>query len=176
MQTEQAILTRGLPKTGQETSYRAGDDGVHEAGWWKGVLYGANRTRFIAKTIGGDDVVIDLATGLMWAADGTAGGCNDGDELNWDDCIDFANALDFAGFTDWRLPNTNELNSIFDYGIGSPGILEPPFANTQGGAYWSSTTYNSIATKAHFADGRYKNIYIADKTDTNYLRCVRGAL
>ncbi|GAH35530.1 unnamed protein product, partial [marine sediment metagenome] len=70
MDTGQVILSQGLPKTGQETEYREGDDGTYEFGWWKNRLNANNKTRFIAKTIGVHAVVIDLATGLMWPADG----------------------------------------------------------------------------------------------------------
>ncbi|GAJ23406.1 unnamed protein product, partial [marine sediment metagenome] len=100
---------------GQITSYRNGDDGEYEAGWWRGRLNADNKTRFIAKTIGGGSVVIDLATGLMWPADGVAAGCNNGVALSWEAAIDYALSLDFAGFTDWRIPNVKELASIIDF-------------------------------------------------------------
>jgi len=49
-------LSRGLPKTGQETSYFSGDDGEYEAGWWSGLLNANNRTRFIVESINGDEI------------------------------------------------------------------------------------------------------------------------
>jgi hypothetical protein len=32
------------------------------------------------------------------------------------------NTMAFAGYTDWRLPNINELQSIVDYGAASPAV------------------------------------------------------
>ncbi len=106
------VLTRGLPKTGQITSYVAGDDGEFEAGWWHGRLIANNKMRLLLRTIAGDDVVFDRATGLMWAADGSGAGCNNGNPLTFAAAIALANGLDFAGYTDWHIPNVSELHSI----------------------------------------------------------------
>lgn len=173
------ILTRGLPKSGQLTSYRAGDDGEFEAGWWQGRLNVNNRDRWIAKRIGADDIVFDRATGLMWAGNGSAAGCNNGGAISWDDAIDYAIALNFAGFLDWRLPNIKELISILEYdaAIGAPYIAEPPFENTVSSYYWASTTYMPNTFKAyilHFGTGYFSS----DDKDMgpDYLRCVRDGL
>ena len=169
-------LSRLLPKTGQTISNRTGDDGDLEAGWWQGRLNVNNKVRLIAKTISGDDVVIDRAAGLMWVADGNAAGCNNGNELIWNNAIDYANGLDFAGFTDWRLPNIKELVSLVNYSIINPVLEQPPFANTKNDNYWTSTT---VATQAgwvialSFGSGAYNGII---KTATNYLLCVRGGV
>ena len=76
------IISRGLPKTGQTTSYITTDDGDTEIGWWKGLTDAQNRTRFVSVTISGGDVVIDRATGLMWSADGNEAGCNNGNTIS----------------------------------------------------------------------------------------------
>lgn len=171
------IITRGLLKTSQVIEYRVGDDGTYEAGWWKGRLNANNKTRFIAKTIAGDDVVIDRATGLMWAADGSAAGCNNGAIIAWNNAIDYALALDFAGFTDWRMPNINELLSITDYTKNNPAILEdPPFENTHNFPYWSSTAYIIVPNRAWILDYVIGEITTKAKTDTTFLRCVRGGI
>ena len=170
------ILTRQLPKTGQTTMYNLGDDGKYESGWWKGRLNANNKVRFIAKTIGGDDVVIDRATGLMWAADGNKAGCLNGGAYQWTQALVGASVLDFAGFTDWYLPNIFQLVSLVDYGKNSPPLDTTLFPNTVVGYYQSSTTLNALTTSkwiVHFSHGRI--IYLP-KTDNAYLRCVRGGL
>ncbi|MEA3346803.1 MAG: hypothetical protein U9Q21_01795, partial [Candidatus Auribacterota bacterium] len=76
----------GLPKTGQDTSYAAGDDetygdpaGGYDVGLTQGEgtwdTYWTDGHRFTSSTVSGDDIVTDNATGLIWAADGTAEGC-----------------------------------------------------------------------------------------------------
>ena len=177
METHVEILTRLLPKTGQVTSYDSGDDGEYEAGWWRGLLNDDNKDRFIQQTIGGDDIVIDRATGLMWAGDGNEAGCYNGLDNYWSDILAYTESLTFAGFSDWRVPNINELLSITNRGLVAPSISEPPFSNTLGIYYWSSTTYltNTIlAICVHFGNNntsaKHKNI------DTSQLRAVRGGL
>lgn len=66
---------------------------------------------------------IDKSTNLMWkrCLEGGAGSdCHpeSGQSLlsiNWVDALFYAEHHDYAGFTDWRLPNTRELLSIYDY-------------------------------------------------------------
>ncbi|KKL08907.1 hypothetical protein LCGC14_2571200, partial [marine sediment metagenome] len=127
METGITILTRGLPKTGQTITYHSEGDGAYQAGWWKGKLNVNNKTRFVLKTINGDKVVIDRATGLMWAADGDEAGCNESGILYWDEALPYAYNLTFAGFSDWRIPNINELGSIINFGKETPAIDQPPF-------------------------------------------------
>lgn len=151
----QNIITRGLPKTGQATQFRAGDDGQFEAGWWKGRLNANNRDRWIVKAPGGAIVVLDQATGLMWPADFTAAGGNLGNTLLWNAAVDWALALDFAGFTDWRLPNILELFSLVYQEVMAPPLTwSPPFEHckTDGPAYWSSTTEALNNTNAFVVD------------------------
>lgn len=167
------ILTYGLPKTGQIIEYEVGDDGTYEAGWWRGRLNVDNRIRYIADTIDGDDVVLDLATGLMWAADGNAAGCNNGATITWANALIYAEALSFAGSSDWRLPNVKELMSIADYSLPSPSIKQPPFANTFSAEYWSSTTYITNTTKAWYLYFGGADIYYQTKTLFGRLRVCR---
>lgn len=67
----------------------------------------------------GDGTITDEATGLMWqqADDGTA--------RNWQDSLAYAEGLELAGYSDWRLPNTKELQSIVDYSR-SPSATQSP--------------------------------------------------
>lgn len=168
-------LSRGLPKTNQTTEYQAGDDGTYEAGWWEGRSNANNRTRYISKTIEGDDVVIDNATGLMWAADGNEAGCSNGNTLLWASALGYANDLVFAGYSDWRLPNVRELMSIYRYETTAPPFLIV-FPNTAMLYYWASTTYKHITSSVwvvNFLNGESR--YRA-KTFYHRLRCVRNGL
>lgn len=170
------ILTRLLPKTGQTVCYAAGDDGAYEAGWWKGRLNSNNRTRWTPKTISGDDIVLDRATGLMWAADGNAAGCANGGVGIWGGALIYADGLTFAGFSDWRLPNVLELLSIVHFGKNAPTIDETLFPNTISDAYWTSTVYHIINTYAWAV--RFEAGFHSTKlrTDSFYTRCVRKGL
>jgi len=176
MKAKQIVLSRGLPKTGQITEYSVGDDGTHEAGWWIGRLNATNKTRFIAKTIDGDDVVIDRATGLMWAANGNLAGCRNGGKDNFGAQISYANSLTFAEFSDWRMPNLKELLSIIDYSQSSPAIDASFFPNTSYYSYWTSTSSIDISTSAFSIEGDVGDIILLSKSTDCRLRCVRGGV
>lgn len=98
-----------------------------------------------------DGTVSDLATGLMWTQDDSEDGMNWADALAW---VQQKNDEEYLGYSDWRLPNIKELQSIVDYSRSpqatqSPAI-DPVFNCTEivdeGGAvnygfYWSGTTH-----------------------------------
>lgn len=176
MKHNRLVLARSLPKTGQTLVYRTGDDGSFQAGWWKARTIVNNKTRFVAKTIGSDDVVIDLATGLMWAANGNAAGCNNGDTGNWNVAIDYPLALDFAGFTDWRLPNINELISIINYSVSNPSINGTFFPNTGSDKYWTSTNYLPTGQNRFYVRFDYGFTYNSAPTELYLIRSVRGGV
>lgn len=166
----EAVVGGGLPKTGQTTSYQDGDDGFYEAGL---------NHNFVIQTIVGDDVVIDEATGLMWARDGLAAGGNNGAPITWANALIYAEGLNFAGFDDWRLPNINELLSLVNYAVGMPALYVEfiNIAYAGGDLYWSSTTYEGDILRAWgvmFQTGQ--NTGATLKTATRYILCVRGCI
>lgn len=102
-------------------------------------------------TDNGNNTITDNATGLMWSKDDSGTG------MNWQDALAYAqtkNSETYLGYTDWRLPNAKELQSIVDYSrsldaTGSAAI-DPVFNCTaitnEGGNidypwFWTSTTH-----------------------------------
>ena len=102
-------------------------------------------------TDNGDGTVTDRVTGLMWdqcsqgqsgaaCATGTAGA------LTWSAALTAAvtanSGAGYKGYSDWRLPNKNELESIVDISVATnPAIDFTDFRNPRDSDYWSSTTY-----------------------------------
>ena len=70
----------------------------------RGSAYGKNN--FVDN---GDGTVTDRATGLMWMK------ADSGKTMNWEQALEHAESLEYAGYDDWRLPNVKELQSIVDY-------------------------------------------------------------
>ena len=154
-------IIAGLTVTGQATEYRSGDDGTHQAGL------------SFDYTDNGDGTVTDNNTGLMWAADGNSAGCNNGNNLNWNDAIDWANELNFAGYTDWRLPNMKELFSLVKFEESAPYIDSTYFPNT-GNIYWTSTTYAPHTGGAMNVSFSYGSVDPSPKANGYRVRAVRG--
>lgn len=116
----------------------------------------------------GDGTVSDLATGLMWQK------ADDSKGKNWEEALSYAENFEFANYSDWRLPNAKELQSIVDYSrspqtTNSPAI-DPIFETTEindpeGNAdqypfFWTSTTHldgknpNASAVYIAFGEGQ----------------------
>jgi hypothetical protein len=114
-----------------------------------------------------DGTITDLATGLQWMQvdSGTfnVGGNGDGN-LNWEQALEWAENLQYAGYSDWRLPNAKELQGIVDY-TRSPdttnsAAIDPVFTTTsikdEGGNtnyafYWTGTTHLDGREPGHAA-------------------------
>ncbi|MBI5740870.1 MAG: DUF1566 domain-containing protein [Nitrospirae bacterium] len=114
-------------KTGQTTSYRAGDDGDLERGAaWPDPRFTVN-----------GDCVTDTLTGLMWSRNANLAGL-----MIWNSALEFANNSTLCGYSDWRLPNRKEHRSLIDYSNFNPVLPDShPFANVQSSYYWTSSTF-----------------------------------
>jgi hypothetical protein len=188
-------------KTGQTTAYGTGTDGDLQKG--ASQLFTDN----------GDGTITDNTTGLMWEKKDRSGGIHDWSKTyNW--CVDVSQALGhcdngtfdmdgtivtvflpalnggsgFAGHTDWRIPNINELESIRNLENGNPATSSAfntgcvasctvtMCSCTQSFYYWSSTTDQTApyaAWAVHFYAG---GLLAPDKgIDMYYARAVRNA-
>ena len=106
----------------------------------------------------GDATITDNATGLMWSQDDSGVGMNWADALAW---VQQKNDENYLGYSDWRLPNAKELQSIVDYSrspdtTGSAAI-DPLFqctaitneaGQTDYGFYWTGTTHLRVGDNA----------------------------
>ena len=152
-----------VAKTGQTNSYTIGDDGDMN----KGVMWPNPRFTVQADT----NVVLDNLTGLMWARLANP----PGGQMDWATAIGYCKALTNGNYSDWRLPNISELQSLVDYSQHDTVLPSGhPFIDVQSDYYWSSTTHAGDADSAWFvllSDG-YK--YYAIKTTSFYVWPVRG--
>jgi len=127
--------------------------------------------------------VKDNVTGLMWE-----GKTVSNTTIQYTNADTPASAADVAnyiiitntyqplcGYTDWRLPTPEELQSIVDYGATSGARIDTTwFPNTQANIYWASTkaaAYSGQVWGVDFNDGS-ESFYTSGST--HYVRLVRG--
>lgn len=135
-----AVGILDLPQTGQVKCYNTvdpfgevpcagtGQDGEYLAG----VSWPSRRF-----AVGGD-CVTDNLTGLMWPVNANL----PGGPLTWNDAIDFSMNLTLCGYSDWRLANVIELESLVDLSRVSPSLpTDHPFVGVRAAPYWSSTAF-----------------------------------
>jgi hypothetical protein len=180
--TGQTQCDQGSGTLGACPGSPAGQDGS--------VLKGAVRNY----TDNGDGTITNNTTGLMWEKLSSDGSIHDyRTTYTWYTAFTAKIATlnsggGFAGHTDWRLPNVNELQSIANYGAFHPAV-DAVFSTscpanctvttcscTQSWYYWSSTTYQNSPTYAwllSFADGVVVEYF---KSISFYVRAVRGGL
>lgn len=153
-----------LPKTGQTlcadtagaliSCTGSGQDGELQIGVdWPNPRYVDN----------GDQTIADKLTGLIWNKEANlmktrdpsfdAGGYFDDAQdgaVTWQHALDYVKKLNrerYLGFSDWRLPNINELRSLTNAQANQDAWLKSQgFENVQAKFYWSSTTEWSRAT------------------------------
>lgn len=103
-----------VPQTGQTATLPvtapAGSDGALQKGKaWP-------NPRFVADASG--NCITDNLTGLMWVKDLST--VNNGSPLTWDNALAVAGSGTWCGYSDWRMPNINELRSLVNYAYASP--------------------------------------------------------
>ncbi len=109
------------------------------------------------------NVWIDKSTGLMWQDNKEAKTIY----TNWEGTEIYCQNLSLAGYSDWHLPNIDELKDLYNKIF----YLE----NVAGNDYWSSSTYVNYIANAwyvNFVSGR--SSYYSNKNSIKYVRCVRN--
>lgn len=129
-------------------------------------------------TDNGDGTVTDFPTGLMWkqCAEGLSeAGCVTGAPATfiWQAALQHAEEAVFAGRSDWRLPNKNELASLVEQRCDAPAINLRAFPNTPSSLFWSSSpdaSHPNHAWNVYFGHGYVDYGY---KDFASHVRLVR---
>jgi hypothetical protein len=109
---------------------------------------------------GSDDTCTGLAIRKSWNAALTA--------------VQTVNGNTIYGYSDWRLPNKNELKSLVEKACYAPSINETLFPNFVSNYYWSSSPSALIGNIVWIVDFNV-GIYLTNsKLNGSYVRLVRG--
>ncbi|WP_022851109.1 DUF1566 domain-containing protein [Limisalsivibrio acetivorans] len=118
---------------------------------------------------GSNGTVTDSRNDLMWQDDSDAASFT----KQWQEAIDYCEALTLGGYNDWRLPNMRELLSIADRSTYDPAI-DNTFQNVRSLLYWSSTTDAGNSYLAWSVDFNHGKSYDYLKLGHIDVRCVRS--
>jgi hypothetical protein len=88
----------------------------------------------------GDGTITDTDTNLMWAQVPSS-------SLSWTAALSYAEGLTLGGYSDWRMPNVKELESLVDFTRATatsttttPCLNRTLFPAATATSYWSSTS------------------------------------
>ena len=120
---------------------------------------------FNSSTVNGDVIVTDTSTGLIWQKTYET-------EKSWQQALDYCKKLTYAGYSDWRLPNKNELASLVYHNMNPAS----DFPDMPSAVFWSSSTQSDYTDNAWYVDFFSGSVGNVDKTknDMIYVRCVRN--
>ena len=100
---------------------------------------------------------------------------------SFNEAENYCNNLDYAGHSDWRVPNRHELYEIVNYGNShsSNPTIDEIFQNRAKGNYWTQeevighagNVLTNEAFAVNFTDGAS---YTIDRGTASSVRCVRG--
>ena len=97
----------------------------------------------------GDGTVTDTQTKLMWmqcslGQDHESNCSGDAETYDWQEALEAAETYFISIYSDWRLPNIKELDSLVALDRHSPAINSTVFPNTMSERYWSSSPHYDI--------------------------------
>jgi len=127
-----------VPQTGQTATLPLTAPPNSDGALQKGAAWPT--PRFVQDASG--NCITDNLTGLMWVKDLNT--VNGNHPSNWSTALTTANNGSWCGYSDWRMPNINELRSLVNYGYanqanwlmygngssGSPACSGACFANS----------------------------------------------
>ena len=123
------------------------------------------------KTISGDKVVVDNATGLMWHQNGS------NKYMKWNKAKEWVRSLNsrgYAGHQDWRLPTVDEAASLLESNKRNDLYIDPIFSNKQKWIWTGDRFGSEAAWRVHFHNGSVHWYYLSRVYDYYYVRPVRS--
>lgn len=113
---------------------------------------------YVSRTLNGDRVVVDRATGLMWHQSGSSSTMYYKKAIKW---IDKLNRAGYAGYSDWRLPTLEEGASLIESSKSSNGkYVDAVFSAIQEWIWTSDQAHSAdAARRAGYRGAWYVDFY-----------------
>ena len=115
-----------------------------------------------------DGTITDQYTGLTWQRVLNSG------TMTWENALKYAENFTLGGYTDWRLPNIKELQSLNDERFRTPLLDTAFFVLGSAANFWSSTTTSNQSARAWYNSFATGITTYEDKLILLNVICVRG--
>ncbi|SRR6266480_916450 len=178
---------QAFPATGQTTCWNSGGAVISCTGTGQDGDIQAGAA--LSYTDNGDGTITDNNTRLMWEKKSLDNTIHDQNTIyTWDNAfavhVAGLNTANFAGHTDWRLPNVKELQSILNLENFGPAVSSEfntgcvagctACSCTASSIYWSSSTTSANPVFAWFVEFSAAGADRDGKIQANRVRAVRG--
>tara|TARA_B100000315_G_scaffold233520_1_gene246707 strand:- start:325 stop:879 length:555 start_codon:yes stop_codon:yes gene_type:complete len=133
--------------------------------------------RYEDKSINGDSVVINHATGLMWHQSGSDKGMGWNEAKQW---VKNLNRRGYAGYFDWRLPTVEEAASLLELSRIAGDLFIAAVFDVKQSGIWTGDKNDSASYLEGVWSVRFKGAYGAGDVSwcyenaSNYVRPVRS--
>jgi len=128
---------------------------------------------FGAKLTKSGEYIIDDSNKLMWQDSYD----NIKIRLTQEEAVQYCEDLHFSGFSDWRLPSTEEYKTIIDKTrVKEELMINKAFKYILPESYWSSdrTWIRNFGRYGYFVFFKSGAIYYQNRTYKKFVRCVRS--
>jgi hypothetical protein len=103
----------------------------------------------------GDGTVTDQSTQLMWAQ------ADSGERMDWLSALKYAKTSELAGYSDWRLPNIKELQSLVNYDKKSFPAINTKYFKVSVNSFKSTDDVYWLWSGTTQGDFKYTACYVA---------------
>ena len=102
--------------------------------------------------------VTDTTTGLMWAAK------DNGEDISWHDAKRYCENLTLGGYSNWRLPTQNELESLYKARVTTYMGNDTGIIRLTDRCPWASKFDGSYASQFDFGNGIRVRYYLSESS------------
>jgi hypothetical protein len=122
---------------------------------FSGLALSRDNLRFVDN---GNGTITDKKTGLIWAE------TDNGADIDFEDAVDFCKSLSVGGYSDWRLPDIEELKILYDMNAKKPdGLGITGQIRLSSCCQWSSYDSTGVSSLLDFRTGKEIWSYKGDK-------------
>ena len=149
---------------------------------WGFVVHSTIRHSYNLRSISGDNVVVDSATGLMWHQNGFSGKSFAYESITimrWDEAKEWVrnlNSRGYAGYRDWRLPTVEEAASLLESSKSNGLYIDSVFSKKQEWIWTGdcNTSYKANSEAAWEVNLRYGHVLCTYINSYSSVRPVRS--